>query len=53
VDYSQVASWLAELELTDLERKAYVTEGSVQDVGIFSFFFPLPLPSCVPACDSC
>ena len=46
VDNAQVASWLAELELTDPERKAYVVENSVQGVGIFSFFFPLPLPSC-------
>jgi hypothetical protein len=51
VDNSQVASWLAELELTDLERKAYVFENSVQGVGIFSFFFPLLLPSTAPACD--
>ncbi|KAH8082396.1 hypothetical protein HD553DRAFT_314790 [Filobasidium floriforme] len=32
VDNTQVASWLAELELTDLERKAYVVENSLQGV---------------------
>lgn len=51
VDNSQVASWLAELELTDPERKAYVVENSLQGVGIFSFFFPLLFPSTAPACD--
>jgi hypothetical protein len=51
VDNSQVASWLAELALTDPERKAYVVENSLQGVGIFSFFFPLLFPSTAPACD--
>ncbi|KAG7530338.1 hypothetical protein FFLO_05110 [Filobasidium floriforme] len=32
VDNTQVASWLAELELTDPERKAYVVKNSLQGV---------------------
>jgi hypothetical protein len=36
VDNSQVASWLAELELTDLERKAYILDGPTQDVSVLS-----------------
>lgn len=51
VDNTQVAHWLAELELTDPERKAYVVENSLQGVGIFSFFFPLLFPSTAPACE--
>jgi hypothetical protein len=36
VDNSQVASWLAELELTDLERKAYILDGPTQGVSVLS-----------------
>lgn len=39
VDNSQVASWLAELELTDLERKAYIVDNSTQGVSAL-FCFP-------------
>jgi hypothetical protein len=43
VDNSQVASWLAELELTDLERKAYILDGPTQDVSVLSSFPVGPL----------
>lgn len=43
VDNSKVASWLAELELTDLERKAYIVDGPTQDVSVLSSLPVAPL----------
>jgi hypothetical protein len=45
VDNSQVASWLAELELTDLERKAYIVDDSTQGVSVLFCF------SCRASCN--